>query len=111
MPPCVNNNTIGIILDGTTVGNSARFLCDSGYAFPGDNVLKNLTCDKKEDEVNGVGVETAEWDWNTTEGECESTYRLICTQNKPKYEPIVVLLIQSCKTLCNDTTRKSNLHI
>ena len=74
MPPCLNNNTISLLLNGTAVGESGRYLCDPGYAFPNDISVKNFTCEKKTDDVNYR--QTAEWSWNATvEGECECKFK------------------------------------
>ena len=74
-PKCVNNNTLAIIMEDNLIGDSGRYLCDSGYAFPGDTMLKNFTCEKKIDLDRGI--EYGEWNWKVTqEGECESKLKI-----------------------------------
>ena len=69
-PICVNNDTLTILLDDTYVGDAGRYLCDPGYAFPGDIMVKNFTCEKHRD--SDLEIEYGLWDWNQTEeGECE----------------------------------------
>ena len=74
-PICVNNYTLTILMDDNLIGDSGRYLCDPGYAFPGDIMLKNFTCEKKFDPDQRI--EYGEWNWNETEeGECESKLRI-----------------------------------
>ncbi len=74
-PPCVENS-MATLVDGqfpafdssSASAGTAKYLCQRGYAFPGENLTKTITCLRND----SAGYPAANWETNTEI--CERKY-------------------------------------